>query len=353
MNGFGKDTLGGTGGRIIEVTTLADSGLGSLREAIDTEGPRIIEFRVGGTIELENELQVRNPYLTIDGSNAPGDGITIKNSSNTKRAIYIPYSHNIIIRHLRIRPGYVSGQREGKDALTIHGGYNLVIDHCSLSWSRDENLGIGLDAHNITVQYCIISEGLLPHSMGAIICCDGGVGNGPPYNISFHHNLLAHNHGRNPMIQTQGIVDVVNNVIYNPGWHASNLQDTEGPIQVNFVGNYMKYGANSKDIVDEPYLVHRTDDFPLTNGYEIFLKGNITPHRLSNDLPEDLVACPPTREFVTTMKHDAPPVETTSAEQAYLDVLLNAGATMPFRDEIDQRIISEVINGTGEVRDTP
>lgn len=351
--GFGRKTLGGTGGRLIEVTTLANNGPGSLREALETEGPRIIEFRVGGAIELEEELRIHWPYLTIDGSNAPSGGITIKNKTNTKRAIYVPYSHDIIFRHLRIRPGFVSGPTKGKDALAIQGGYNFVIDHCSLSWSRDENLGIGLDARNITVQYCIISEGLMPHSMGAIICCNGGLQEGPPYNISFHHNLLAHNNGRNPMIQTQGIVDVVNNVIYNPGWHASNLQDNQGPIKVNYVGNYLKYGANSKDIIDDPYLVHRTDDFAPTNGYEIFLKGNITPHRLTDDLPEDLAGCPDTREYVISTKHDSPHVKTNSTKRAYLDVLKNAGATLPARDEVDKRIVNDVINGTGQVVDDP
>ena len=158
--GFGGNSVGGRGGQVIEVTNLNDSGPGSLRAAIDTEGPRIVVFRLGGTIELQSRLEITNPYITIAGQTAPGGGITLKTVPTYKKSAIKIETHDVIIRYIRSRPGPSSDISDSLDALEITGGYNIIIDHSSFSWGTDEVIGIANDARDITIQWSIISEGL-------------------------------------------------------------------------------------------------------------------------------------------------------------------------------------------------
>ena len=197
--GYGAGTQGGTGGTVIEVTTLNDSGPGSLRAAIDASGPRTVVFRVGGTINLGNDLRVANPFITIDGSTAPGPVVV-------RGGMLVIASHDVIVRQLRFRPGDQVGSPSEVDAVSLIGlrneVYNVVLDHLSMVWGPDiGGLSMLGNVHDVTVQYSIMGEGLYRsshpeagdndgHSMGtSVFQLDPGVAWGK--RITFHHNLFT------------------------------------------------------------------------------------------------------------------------------------------------------------------
>ncbi|MGB4163259.1 MAG: pectate lyase, partial [Bacillota bacterium] len=186
--GFGMWTVGGRGGKVYVVTNLSDSGPGSLREAVEASGPRIVVFAVSGTIHLKSRLTITNPYITIAGQTAPGDGITIADYDVVIRA------DEVILRHVRIRLG--DRTRQEADALWIDGAKNVIVDHVSTSWSVDECLSVSA-SDNVTVQWCFITESLLhsfhskgAHGYGSLVRGEFGS------KYSFHHNLWAHHSGR-------------------------------------------------------------------------------------------------------------------------------------------------------------
>ena len=151
--GFGAATPGGRGGRVIAVTNLNDDGPGSLRAACEADGPRIVVFRVSGTITLAKKLIVRNPYLTIAGQTAPGDGICLRNFT------FVIATHDVVVRYLRSRLGDLTAQID--DSITLaRGARNVILDHCSATWSIDEALSLAGDVSNVTVQWCLIAEAL-------------------------------------------------------------------------------------------------------------------------------------------------------------------------------------------------
>ncbi len=248
--GFGAKALGGRGGVVIEVTNLDDSGPGSLRDAVEREGPRTIVFRVGGTIAVERPIRVRDPYITIAGQTAPGDGILIRNHrANTEAPITIE-THDVVIRYLRLRPGPSGEPSCCIDALGLmEGARNVMIDHVSLSWGVDEVLGASEDASDFTVQWSILSEALRRgghakderHSRGLLVSTQEGG------NVSIHHNLFAHNEGRNPEVAlAYGVADIVNNVLYNPNFRMIEISEANAKPYANVVGNIMRNGKNTK-----------------------------------------------------------------------------------------------------------
>jgi pectate lyase len=368
--GFGSLTTGGRGGKVIEVTNLNDSGTGSLRAAINTEGPRIVIFRVAGTIELDSTLLIDHPYITIAGQTAPGAGITLRDINAQMEALILIETHDVVIRFLTLRAGPPSAG-DGMEifASDTHDTYNVVIDHNSVSWAVNRNLATWYDVHDISIQWNIFSEGLNCtihpkgcHSKGVLLggyASDENKDKPGAGNISFHHNLMAHNGERNPLVSTSGVSDVVNNVAYNPFWAFSNVdfQSQLVVIPANYVGNYFKPGA---DTDPDKYGIGVAS--PEILGAQIYILGNIGPRRLGLTQPDIDVVDPNARSYVVTARNPAAPVTTTPALEAYNQVLAGAGANLGLgcdgifysrRDRIDTRIVNDVKNGSGRIINDP
>jgi pectate lyase len=264
--GWAAKTAGGRGGEIIRVTNLNADGPGSFRAAVETKGPRIVVFEVGGVIDLgARTLTIRDPFITIAGQTAPSPGISLIRGGPDLA------THDVVVQHIRVRPGSAGGSyRKGPDfdSISTQGGaYNVIVDHCSLTWGTDENLSasgnrftgpavedwrIGA-SHDITFSNNIIAESLAvathakgEHSKGSLIHDNAT-------NILIAGNLYAHNMERNPLFKggVRGVI--VNNLIYNPGWKALhyNLMANEwaGYTPVNghmtAVGNVLRGGFDT------------------------------------------------------------------------------------------------------------
>jgi len=351
--GFGAYAAGGRGGRVLEVTNLDDSGPGSLRAAIAAEGPRIVVFRVGGTIELLSRITIENPFITIAGQTAPGGGITLKNHPSNLRSPLEIKTHEVIIRYLRSRPGPGTQPSDTLDALTISGGHHIMIDHCSFSWATDEVINTWNDIRDLTIQWSIIAEGLNKsthpkgaHSKGMLLGSEGAE------RVSVHHNLFAHNYDRNPDVNVAGVVDLVNNVFYN-GVRWTEIKDKYGAgnQKINIINNYYKQGPStlkSRKKGHEVFYYSNTDRHP-----QVYVEGNLGFHRPSEDLPEQLIVQEDSRWMMVASPFQAPQIQMGSAAEAFDRVLANAGAVIPERDAVDQRIVEDVINGTGKVINDP
>ncbi len=367
--GLGSQTKGGRGGQVIEVTNLNDAGAGSLRAAVEAQGPRIVVFRVAGTISLESDLTISNPYITIAGQTAPGQGITLRDNSAAVDAVVLIETHDVVVRYLTIRAGPPSaGDAMMIQASSDHDTYNVVIDHNSLSWGVGRDLATWYDVHDITIQWNIFSEGLNCsinakgcHSKGVLLggyASDEAKTSPGAHDISFHHNLMAHDGERNPYIEAAGVIDVVNNVAYNPFGTFSHIDmvDQLAPDLVNYVGNYYKPGPDT----DVKYGIRAID--PGGPGAGIFASGNIGPQRDNDSAPDINIVDPNSRAYVVSTPYPAAPITTSTAQQAYDQVLSDAGAGKGLscdgifqdrRDAIDTRIVNDVKNGTGKIIDDP
>jgi hypothetical protein len=344
--GFGANTPGGRGGKVIPVENLNDSGPGSLRAACDTEGPRIVVFRVGGIIDLKKEIKVSKPFLTIAGQTAPGDGICLRNCEFSVK------THDVIVRYLRSRPGIGSGKEQ--DALGVgSGGYNVILDHCSATWGTDENLSPSGSISNVTVQWCMIAEGLNhsihhkgAHGYGSLVRAIGG--------LSLYHNLWAHNKARNPRLGDNyahgpfPTFDVRNNVMYDYGDICSGM--TGDRLDVNYVGNYIRPGPSSSrnhgvivftDKADAAYYVEGN----VVEGNEAATKDNSRLFDRTEFKGKKLVTLQ-AKPFAT------PEFKMEVAAKALEDVLNGVGATLPVRDAVDKRIIQSVREKTGKLIDS-
>ncbi len=343
--GFGAATPGGRGGRVWLVRTLADSGPGSLREALAARGPRIIVFSVGGLITLQTPLEIREPFLTIAGQTAPGDGIAIRGAQVSIQ------THDVVVRYLRFRPGDIA-QAEA-DALNIVGdSHDVIVDHCSASWSVDEALSPSGAIRNVTVQWSLIAEALNhsthskgAHGYGSLVRAIGGV--------TLHHNLWAHNTARNPRLgdnygrEPWPTFDVRNNVIYDYGEMASGM--TGDRLSVNYVGNYVRPGPSSNRTRG---IIVLTD----TASAAYYIDGNVIdglPARRNDATLFDRTE-KDGRPLVTIARtpFSAPAVRTTSAEIALAEVLADAGASRPQRDTVDRRIVRSVRERSGSLVDS-
>ncbi len=346
--GWGKYTVGGRGGRVYEVTNLNDNGPGSLRYAVEASGSRTVVFKVSGTIHLKSDLSIKNPYITIAGQTAPGDGICVADYPVKIEA------DEIIIRYMRFRLGDKSGLGADGDAMSSRFHKNIIIDHCSLSWSIDETMSLYW-CENLTIQWCIISESLYSsthekeeHGYGAIW---GGK------NSTYHHNLFAHHSSRNPRFASgSGNTDFRNNVIYNWGFnsiyggelHDPNFKESPST-QINLVANYFKPGPATKDGVKNRIVAPSSRNGLLDYGKwyiaDNFVEGS--PETTQDNWQFGVQNILP--QYKDSIKSDTPfafiPINQQTAEEAYEAVLNNAGAILPRRDSVDKRIIDEVRNG--------
>jgi hypothetical protein len=346
--GHGRLAAGGRGGRVIAVTNLDDAGPGSLRAAVDAEGPRTIVFRVGGTIPLKSKLIVRNPYVTIAGQTAPGDGICVRGYTFGCLG-----ARDVVIRHLRIRVGDESG--ETQDGTGLASCDHSIIDHCSVSWSIDEGVS-SRGGRNVTVQRCLVAEALnianhrkyqpgKGHSFAGSISGDVG---------SFHHNLLAHCAGRNWSLagglsrggMFAGRLDIRNNVVYN--WES---RTTDGGVKaLTFVGNYYIPGPATRVF----HLV-KPDTGTPEDPQQYFIAGNRMVDHPQYDADNwanggVVVAA----EALPTIKLGGPfcpsLITEQSADEAYASVMADVGANRPTLDEHDRRILREVAKRTVSVK---
>jgi len=334
--GFGAYARGGRGGRVIQVTNLKDAGPGSFREAVEAEGPRIVVFRVSGNIELKSGVFIQNPFITIAGQTAPGDGICLKNYLGIR-------THDVVLRYIRIRPGDVSGG--AIDALGGIGCTNIIVDHCSASWSVDECVSFYRDNKNTTIQWCMIAESLAHsvHPKGRHGY--GGIWGGT--NASFHHNLLAHHTSRTPRFDgaESDTVDHRNNVIYNWGFNSSYGNEAG---RVNMIANYYKSGpATLKKVRGRIVEAYKENDswagrfYIARNHVERFPE-------VTTDNRKGVHGKAPLDEIMLKKPIPAAPVTPQSADKAYELVLAGVGANFPKRDALDTRIVEETRTGTAK-----
>ena len=342
--GYGRFAVGGRGGKVVEVTNLNDSGPGSLRDAVDQPiGPRTIVFNVSGNIKLQSRLVVNQPYITIAGQTAPGEGITI-----SKAPVGLT-GNDGVIRFLKVR----IGGGTTFDGMGLTGANHSIIDHCSISWTIDESFS-SRGSHNITLQRTLISEALniaghdkypagKMHGYAATIGGDIG---------SFHHNLLAHNEGRNWSIggglngdgYYGGKLDIRNNVVYNWGHRTTD----GGASEVNFVNNFYKPGVSTKIFV----ALNAQIEGVGKGKQQYYFDGNVMPgyfneknqdkgrkFTISNKAIVDYDVFLPKPFFESY-------VNTQSATAAYKNVLSDVGANQPFFDKHDKRIVDETLKGT-------
>ena len=338
--GHGRGSIGGRGGSIIPVTTLADAGPGSLRACIDATGPRVCVFRVSGVIRFTTKRPIiRNPFLTIAGQTAPGGGILLTHAGgeNAFTPLVIENSHDVIVRHLRIRTDRRGAVREANSAITIVRSSRVMIDHVSTSWALDENVGGFRQNDQITISNSVLAEGVPKHDKCALLS-DDPTG---PQHLSFLNNLCAHNGDRNPDLNFKpgSCIEMLNNVLYDGAAEFAEIWETRGGTPVSIVGNYFRAGPSTN--AGAHAMVHQT--IGSQGRARLFEAGNIFDGmaRGGPTLPLILVSTPPCA--LTHLPIDA--------QAAYRQVLAGAGA-FP-RDAVDLRLIAEVTSRTGRIVSGP
>jgi pectate lyase len=366
--GWAAHTPGGRGGKIIRVTTLAARGPGSFLEAVETRGPRIVVFEVGGIIDLDrHEIKLVEPFLTIAGQTAPSPGITL-----IRGGIDVG-THDVIIQHIRVRPGEAGENKMSGwevDALsTVGGAYQVIVDHCSFTWATDENLSASgprfngktpdewreHTSHDITFSNNIIAEGLAnathskgEHSKGSLI-------HDNVTNILIVNNLYAHNMERNPLFKGGARGVVANNLIYDPGQkvtHYNLINEEWGaePRQLGamaFIGNVMRAGPSTPTDIAFFALGGSGD-------VEIYTADNIAVDRLGRPVPmfsrytTSSAAMKETRR-APEMPGNWTPMRAAEVQDA---VIKNVGARPWDRDHTDSRILADTIEGRGKIIDS-
>ncbi|ALJ01634.1 hypothetical protein [Rufibacter tibetensis] len=359
--GGGMYSYGGRGGKVYVVNSLEDSGPGSLREACEQGGSRIVVFNVAGIIRLKSPLIIRAPYITIAGQTAPGDGVCVAGET-----VWID-THDVVIRHMRFRRGETNvGRRD--DAIGGNAVGNIIMDHISASWGLDENMSLyrhmfdpgdgtkqlKLPTVNITIQNSIFSEALdtWNHAFGSTL---GGE------NCSFMRNMWANNAGRNPSIGWNGVFNFANNVIYN--WVHRSVDGGDYTATYNIINNYYKPGPATPKDTPVGHRLLKPESGRSKLGYLVFgrayvdgniLEGNekITKNNWDGGVQvEDEPNAGKYTDFIRTSRPLPMPAMTIMpAQDAYKYVLANAGATLPKRDPVDSRVVEQVRTGKVEAR---
>ncbi|MBE0575232.1 MAG: right-handed parallel beta-helix repeat-containing protein [Desulfuromonadales bacterium] len=334
--GFGAHTIAGRGGQIIKVTNLNDSGDGSFRQAVQTSGPRIIVFEVGGEIHLKNQLWITSPYVSIAGQTAPAPGIIL---SGTGLRVS---THDVLIQHIYVR----HTANDGTDAIDIRNDgamvpYNIMVDHVSVSWGDDENLSFNPGANNTMNNNVTFSNNLIAEGSGnqyGTLISDGTM------LISLVGNLWLSHMERQPRIKGKVSADIVNNLSYNIGPHAHVvIGSSTGPNYVNLVGNLFLSGPNT------PFGIAAVGAVKdIVPGSKIYMSDNLATDSLYNErLRPFLVG------FPVVFQKD---IKLLPSHLVLESVLSNAGArpgerdgivSNGFGDPVDERLVNEVRSGTG------
>ena len=362
-----SSTRGGAGGRILRVTTVNESGAGSLRAAIEADGARIVVFEVGGVIDMMGrELRIKNPHITIAGQTAPNPGITL-----IKAAVNIA-THDVVIQHLMLRPGeFGRAKKSGGDQdgiSTVRGAHDVIVDHCSLSWATDENLSISgprfdgatpaewrkNTSHNITYSYNLIYEGLAnsvhekgEHSKGTLVHDNATA-------VLLHANLYASNRERNALFKGGVYAAMVNNLIYNPGLKAVhyNLVGHEWAEHahelghVTLIGNVYRQGPDTKA---------NTPLFSLGGHGDVslYLRDNIAVDDAGNAAPLTGRYTASAAKMVTAAEPYLPAnVRVFAPDMLERELPLVVGARPWARDPIDFKLLSDVAEGRGQIIDS-
>jgi len=397
--GFGAYAFAGRGElgltpQIFEVTTLEDQELnmltmemvavpGSLRQAVEATGPRFVVFKVGGTIMLDKKLRIQNPYITIAGQTAPSPGITI--GHHTVEVV----THDVVLRYLRIRGLFDDTQdaglaSQGFDSLflgatdsgvadpQVGGVNNVVVDHCSISWAVDENVSTSSWVKNLTVQWCIMSEGAVfgheegPHSDGWLT--DVASNTTAPLEfsrVSLHHSIFAHNLSRNPKLTAGHTFDIRNNLIYNFNEVAMPFLCS---VRVNVVNNYYFKGLDNRPGDQSTKMISVAAPGTSSGTPVLYIAGNLGPARnnqsqdpwdigVTYSVPNDGTLCNPGSQFCVTNVGNTPsarvlyeltsptwasPVTTHEVNAGKDIVLQKAGASFPLRDDVDAALVTEI-----------
>jgi pectate lyase len=227
---------------VVEVVNLEDSGAGSFRAACESSGPRIVVFRVGGIIELEDPIRIDDPYITIAGQTAPGGGVLVKGNEIAIQ------THDVIVRFLRVRLGRQDdfAHQQGDCFVLRSGCDKVMIDHCSVSWSNDENISIWSGkpaAHNVTFSWNLIAEGLTYDHASCGLIVGSNVDSVGIHSISIHHNAFLHGNNRFPLVKCRD-ARIINNLMYNWNWWPTGVS---GGIKVDIIGNLYKIGPNTPE----------------------------------------------------------------------------------------------------------
>jgi hypothetical protein len=371
--GGGKFSFGGRGGKVYVVTSLADSGPGTLREACEAAGPRIVVFNVAGIIHLKMPIYIEAPYITIDGHTAPGDGVCIADNGLEDNV------HDVVIRYLRLRRG-------NTDIFNRHGTHygnpigNIMIDHVSASWGSDQNIdtyrhmyqppqggrALKLPAVNVTIQWTISSEALntYNHAFG---------GDWGGRNSMFHHNLFACNTGRNPSVAMSYDFNFINNVLFN--WRHRSVDGGDSNSVFNIINNYYKPGPVTPDspvgyrILEPSQSWSKAD--PISRWGKAYVAGNIVEGNetvtkdnwdggvqfnkapdvdANGDIAKGVIGDQGLADkIIAQVRVDQPfpmpQVTIQSAQAAFESVLAGAGAALPRRDSADERVTTEAKTG--------
>lgn len=371
--GGGKFSFGGRGGKVYVVTSLADSGPGTLREACEAAGPRIVLFNVAGVIHLQKPVYIEAPYITIDGHTAPGDGVCVADNG------LVDNVHDVVIRYMRFRRG-------NTDIFNRHGTHygnpvgNIIIDHCSASWGCDQNIdtyrhmyqppaggpALKLPSVNVTIQWTITSEALntYNHAFG---------GDWGGRNSVFHHNLLACNTGRNPSVAMTYDFNFVNNVLFN--WRHRSVDGGGADSLYNIVNNYYKPGPATLNNAVRYRILEPAQSWskanPVSRWGKAYVAGNVVEGDdavtkdnwdggvqfakapdadASGEITKGLINdANQNSSIIARVRVDRPfpmaPVTIESAPEAFRSVLKGAGAILPRRDSVDERVIQETATG--------
>lgn len=344
--GFGMNTPAGRGGAIIRVTNLNDSGPGSLRACVQASGPRYCIFEISGSIVLNSILEISNSNVTIAGQTAPAPGILIRGAS------FIISASDVLVQHLESRAGNTPNSSQVNEPLIINGrsgsSRNVVMDHCSFSWTTDENVSTYRIWDNVTISNSIISESLANTENGYAALIE----NDTSYSkIAFIGNLFAHNHARNPRVEAPGFI-FVNNVIYDPETYVMFLYNRDGFVSnSSVVGNVVISGPNT---TAPPFVtIDGSANNAMLPGSKLYLADN-----MASGVVADQWSMVRNQASVTRSQLEATsapiwlaglnPMK-TSGGTVYDYVLTHAGSRPGERGTVDTRIISDVRNRTGGV----